>query len=197
MSGPTRDTTGCIESWSTGVRAPSRTAAIALGLAGALACGATPGCSAPAMPAAVATTHITGAPLATAHPAHAELSAVVRAEDDDADDDPRGTLVIDGDVVESCDALRSMQAAARPGEPADNMAWLAILKSVAACMTSGELRDQHVALHGASRAQVIVRYVFTRLGVDEARVDLTPAPAGLACADDCDAADRRVDIGLR
>ena len=196
MSGPTRVTTECIDSLSAGVR--SRAATVVLGLAGLLAFVATPGCTAAAKPAAVATTHITGAPLATAtHPAHTELSAVVRAEDDDADDDPRGTLVISGDVVESCDALRSMQAAARPGEPADNMAWLAILKSVAACMTSGELRERHVALHGASRAQVIVRYVFTRLGVDEGRVDLTPDPPGSACADDCDAADRRVDIALR
>ena len=196
MSGPTRVTTECIDSLSAGVRTRSRAAA--LGLAAALAFVATSGCTAAARPAAVATTRITGAPVATvAHPAHTELSAVVRGEDDDADDDPRGTLVISGDVVESCDALRSMQAATRPGEPADNMAWLAILKSVAACMTSGELRERHVALHGASRAQVIVRYVFTRLGVDEGRVDLTPDPPGSVCADDCDAADRRVDIALR
>ncbi len=184
---------------STIALAPRHRAAAASLLGATLLGGVTLGCagggleakSAPAH--AVATTQTTAARIPV--PAHAELSTAVRDEDDDADDDPRGTLVIQSDVVATCGGLRAMQSGIHAGEREDTMAWLAMLKSIASCMNGGELQSRHIVLRGAARSQAIVKYIFSRLGVAEGRVDLTE-DAGPACLDDCDAAERRVEIGL-
>jgi hypothetical protein len=138
---------------------------------------------------AVATTHTSGGLVRTG--SGAQLAAAVKAEDDDMDDTPRGVLVIGGDIVSSCANVRAL----RPRTD-DTMAWLAILRSVAACMKEGELRARNIVLQGPSRPQVIVKYIFSRFGVTEDRVEMTTTPDSPACADDCDPSDMRVDIGL-
>jgi len=95
---------------------------------------------------------------------------VVRAEEDDVDDDPRGLLVISGDIVDQCAAVR---AAGAPSS-AEPMAWLAILRGVASCLETGELQQRHIVLRGPSRPQVIMKYIFTRLGVRVPAVVVSP-----------------------
>jgi len=119
------------------------------------------------------------------------LLAPVHAEEDDAEDNPRGVLVVGDDLVRSCAGLRAMKA---PKDEA--MAWLRILKSVANCMNDGELREHTLVLRGPTRPQVIVKYMLSRVGIKEDRVELTTGNGQQTCAEDCDPADMRVEIGV-
>jgi len=76
------------------------------------------------------------------------------------------------------------------------MAWLRILKSVANCMNDGELREHTLVLRGPTRPQVIVKYMLSRVGIKEDRVELTTGNGQQTCAEDCDPADMRVEIGV-
>jgi hypothetical protein len=101
--------------------------------------------------------------------------------------------VISGDIVDQCAAVRAAGAPAS----AEPMAWLAILRGVASCLETGELQQRHIVLRGPSRPQVIMKYIFTRLGVREDRIDLTEVPGAPSCLDgECDPSEMRVDVGL-
>jgi hypothetical protein len=157
----------------------------ALVLAGS-ACARVVGPSAP--PASA--TQATSAVVAVA--AHPEISVAVHAKDDDADDDRRGTLVIRGDLVDSCGSVRGAHTPS--GE--ENMLWRALVDSVATCMNDGELRGRHVVIGGSSRAQMIAKFILTERGVAAERVELTPSPEAACAGDDCDASELRVEIGV-
>ena len=131
-----------------------------------------------------------GDPLAEKTGRRSQLAALVRAEEDDVDDNPRGVLVIGDAIVDTCASVRAVHP-----KSDDAMAWLAIVKSVAHCMHDGELKSRNIVLHGPARPQVIVKYIFAKLGVPENRVEMSDAN-GLACAEDCDPSEMRVEIGL-
>ena len=155
------------------------------------------GCASTAGPS-VSMTHTSDAHVASAASdpvpektgRRAQLAALVRAEDDDVDDNPRGVLVIGDAILDTCSSVRAVHP-----KSDDAMAWLAIVKSVAHCMHDGELKSRNIVLHGPARPQVIVKYIFAKLGVPENRVEMSDSN-GLACADDCDASEMRVEIGL-
>ncbi len=140
---------------------------------------------------AVATTERTSSATAALAAPHAELSVAVRAKDDGAGDDPRGILVVGRDVLTRCPQMTGAGAAV------GKMAWLGVMRALASCMKDGELRDRAVVLRGPSRPQIIVKYIFTRLGVPEERVAMS-SPNGESCVsgDECSDAERRVEVGL-
>jgi len=146
----------------------------AFALAFASAACAAPRAAAPADTAAATST--TSAALSRGH-ATASLALAVRAEEDDAEDDPRGTLIVGGDVIARCESVRAVHVNSE-----DTMAWLHILKSVAHCMNEGELRDRHLVLRGPTRPQILVKYMLSRLGITEDRVDATSIPGEATCA---------------
>lgn len=91
----------------------------------------------------------------------------------------------------------SLQSGAASDRGVGKTAWLGVMRSVAACMKDGSLKDRDLVLHGPSRPQVFVKYIFAKLGVPETRVQMTaPDTASCASDDDCTAAERRVEIGL-
>jgi len=167
-------------------RIPYLVSALAL----AAACG---GCAASRGRTPVSSTATTSAAVAAKEAGHATASVAVavRAEEDDAEDDPRGVVVVGGDVIAQCPDVRAVHVKAD-----DTMAWLHLLKSVAHCMNDGELRTRHLVLRGPTRPQVIVKYILSRVGVTEDRVDLTTVTGEPTCADDCDASEMRVEIGI-
>jgi len=176
------------------IRAASSLCSVAFGSAlalGALASGiAATGCATASGPAVSMTTTQSATAEAKPHTTMA-LLAPVHAEEDDAEDNPRGVLVVGDDLVRSCSSLRAMKA---PKDEA--MAWVRILKSVAHCVNNGELRERSLVLHGPTRPQVIVKYMLSRVGIKEDRVELTTGDGQSTCADDCDPADMRVEIGI-
>ena len=62
--------------------------------------------------------------------------------------------------------------------------------------SQSQLKSRNIVLHGPSRPQVIVKYIFSRLGVPESRIEMSDTTGLPSCTDDCDAADMRVEIGL-
>jgi hypothetical protein len=119
------------------------------------------------------------------------IVALVHTEEDDADDDPRGILVIGSDVVDGCAGVRD--ARAPRGEEA--MQWLYELRAIAACAENRQ--PGTIVLRGPSRPQLLMKLVFVRLGVPEGRVELTQVEGQRSCADDdCAPQDLRVEIGL-
>ena len=167
-------------------------------LLGLAAC-ASSGSSAPPSAFAATTTTTATTTAARAEGAvqaspHAELSVAVRAKNDSAGDDPRGILVLHEDVLAHCSSL---QSGAASDSGVGKTAWLGVMRAVAVCMKDGSLKDRDLVLHGPSRPQVVVKYIFAKLGVPETRVQMSP-PDSASCAsdDDCTAAERRVEIGL-
>jgi hypothetical protein len=119
------------------------------------------------------------------------IVGLVHIEEDDADDDPRGIVVIGSDVVDGCPGVRG--ARAPPGEEA--MLWLFELRAIAACVESRQ--PGMIVLRGPSRPQVLMKFVFVSLGVPEGRVELTQVEGQRSCADgECAPQDLRVEIGL-
>jgi hypothetical protein len=120
-----------------------------------------------------------------------EIVALVRTEDDDPDDEPRGVLVIRAELIEACPAV--LEASAPHGN--ESMQWLYLMRSIAGCAKRNELGM--LVLRGPSRPQAITRSIFSHLGVSEEAVVLTSAPGQRACADDdCAPEERRVEVGL-
>jgi hypothetical protein len=119
------------------------------------------------------------------------IVGLVHIEEDDADDDPRGVLVIGSDVVDGCPGVRG--ARAPRGEEA--MLWLFELRAIAACVERRQ--PGTIVLRGPSRPQLLMKFVFVRLGVPEGRVELTQVEGQRTCADDeCAPQDLRVEISL-
>jgi hypothetical protein len=120
-----------------------------------------------------------------------DLVALVHTEEDDADDAPRGILVIGSDVVDACPGVRAARAP-RGEEP---MQWLYVLRSITACVAGRQ--PGTLVLRGPSRPQQLVRSVFSGLGLPEGQVELTEVEGQRSCADDdCAPEDLRVEIGL-
>jgi hypothetical protein len=137
----------------------------------------------------VATASTTSATVPAVAAQRSEISVAVRAADDEAGDDPRGILVVHDDVVAGCPGLKA--AAPAVGK----MAWLGVMRAIASCVKDGTLKDRTLVLNGPSRPQVVVKYIFARLGVPEQRVQMS-APDSAACASDCTGEERRIEIGL-
>jgi hypothetical protein len=171
---------------------------IQLALTGALlglaACASSGSTAPPSAFAATTTTSGARAEETSQASPHAALAVAVRARSDGAGDDPRGILVLHEDVMAHCSSL---QSGAASDSAVGKTAWLGVMRAVATCMKDGSLKDRDLVLHGPSRPQVVVKYIFAKLGVPEARVQMS-APDSASCAsdDDCTAAERRVEIGL-
>ena len=123
---------------------------------------------------------------------HLELGTAVRGGTREAPlGNGGGVLVVGSDVFDSCASVRHVRV-----QPSDDKAWLALAKSVAHCVNDGELKSRSIVLHGEARPQVIVKYMFTRLGVPESRIEMSSTTGLATCTDDCDADDLRIEIGV-
>ena len=104
--------------------------------------------------------------------------------------DGGGVLVVGRDVIDNCASVRDVHVGS------DDRAWLALSKAIAHCINDGELHGRNIVLRGEARPQVVVKYMLTRLGVPEMRIDMSDTAGLGSCVQDCDADDLRVEIGV-
>jgi hypothetical protein len=113
------------------------------------------------------------------------------ASDDDAE------LVVSGDVVTRCPTLRLVRAHASEFDP--DMLWLAVLESIADCMSDrGPMRQQAIGVSGDEEHRHVVREVLGTRGIAPTRVVATPTSRqGVAeCQGGGASCTRRVEITI-
>ena len=111
-------------------------------------------------------------------------------------EEPDAELVVSRDVVARCPTLQLVRA--HVGEFDPDMVWLAVLESIADCMSeSGPLSDQNLGVSGDEEHRHVVREVLGARGVAPTRVVAKPVSTQGAAecqgGQDC---NRRVEITL-
>jgi hypothetical protein len=178
-------------------------AALFLVLAGAgLACG---GAHAEAKPAATASANPspmspTTAPGSTNQQAPAQRSGPAQqgsnrgqGQGEEAD----AELVVSRDVVARCPTLQLVRA--HVGEFDPDMVWLAVLESIADCMSqSGPLSGQNLGVSGDEEHRHVVREVLGARGIAPTRVvaKAVSAQGAAECQGGQDCNTRRVEITI-
>jgi len=161
-------------------------AAVSLLLAGAaVACGGTHAESKPPATAAAAPTtpRVSSGPgrTPTAHPGRGEVSPPSEAQNRPGAEGRQGDqgdaeLVVSRDVVSRCPTLRLVRAHADEFDP--DMVWLAVLESIADCMSEGgPMSTQNIGVSGDEEHRHVVREVLGARGVAPTRIVARPTSA--------------------
>jgi hypothetical protein len=153
-------------------------ASLVLVLAGAsVACGGSRGSSQP--PATAAAQPRAHQPPAAGAPGTTESQGEGRRADRDRagqGDEDDAELVVSREVVQRCPTLRLVRAHVAELDP--DMVWLAVLESIADCMSeSGPMADQSLGVSGDEEHRHVVREVLGTRGVSPTRVVAEPESA--------------------
>jgi hypothetical protein len=142
-----------------------------------------------------ATTNVSPQATAATPPPVREAPRAQSLEDDADLEEEAGLLVVSGDIVQRCETMQVVRAHA-PMLEGEAPVWLFVLKSLADCMTEGDLRGKQVIVRGEETPRTVVRYVLARLGVDARRVREAEPVSDPGCIAGPCAEARRVEIAL-
>jgi hypothetical protein len=65
-----------------------------------------------------------------------------------------------------------MQALKQSSQPDDEHLWVAVLQTLAECMSGGGLKNEHILLTGPQHPTNVVRWVLGKMGIAPDRVEL-------------------------